>query len=69
MTKQQHRTAALTWAVVYPLITGLMAVLDPILNEMPMPFRTFVLSAIMVPMMNYVTMPMATRKLRQWLDG
>lgn len=65
---RKTRVALLTWAVVYPLITGLLMVLEPMLNGLPMPLRTLVLSAIMVPIMVYVAMPAATSQLSGWLN-
>lgn len=68
-TTPKARMAILTWAVVYPLITGLLAVLDPVLTGLPMPLRTLVLSAIMVPIMVYLAMPAATSRLSNWLNA
>jgi len=64
----KNRMALLTWAVVYPLITSLLAVLEPFLAGVPMPIRSFVLTLIMVPTMVYLIMPAATSKLRAWLN-
>ena len=65
---RQHKMAILTWIVVYPLITGLLALLNPILGEVPMPIQTLLLTGIMVPTMIYLIMPFATAKLHKWLD-
>ncbi len=69
MSARQHKLAALTWAVVYPLITVLLAVLEPLLDGVPMPLRTLMLSAIMVPAMVYVAMPWMSRRFAGWLGG
>ncbi len=65
----RHKMALLTWAVVYPMITLLLAVLEPALGTMPMPLRTLLLSALMVPAMVYVVLPFATARLNGWLSG
>ena len=62
-----HRRALLTWAVVYPLITVLLTLLDPVLTGLPIYLRTLLLTAMLVPVMVYVAMPLATRALGSWL--
>ena len=62
-----HKLAFLTWAVVYPLITGLLLVLEPMLDGLPVYLRTLLLTAILVPVMVYLAMPFATRRLASWL--
>jgi len=68
MTTRKHKTAILTWAVVYPLITTLLAVLEPLLGSLPMPLRTLILTVIMVPVMVYLAMPLASRLAGRWMD-
>lgn len=65
----KNKMAVLTWLVVYPLITTLLAVLEPLLSGMPMPLRSFVLTIIMVPAMVYLIMPTVTSKLSAWLNS
>ena len=67
MRPNRHRMALLTWAIVYPLITVLVATLDPVVGALPMPLRTLVLTAIMVPVMVYLAMPAATGRFATWL--
>lgn len=64
----KHRMALITWLVVYPMITALLAVLEPVLSNAPMPLRTLILSLIMVPAMVYGVMPFATARLARWLN-
>lgn len=69
MTKpSKHKMALITWLVVYPMITVLLAALEPVLSDVAMPLRTLVLSLIMVPAMVYGAMPFATARLRWWLS-
>ena len=67
MTPNRHKLALLTWVVVFPMITGLLAVLEPLVGSLPIALRALVLTAIMVPAMIYVAMPFATARLRHWL--
>jgi antibiotic biosynthesis monooxygenase (ABM) superfamily enzyme len=46
-----------TWFGVYPLLTALAILLEPVLDEQSIFIRTFVMSAIMVPLMVIVIMP------------
>lgn len=63
----RHRMALLTWAVVYPLVTTLLMALEPLVGGLPVPVRTLLLSAILVPVMVYLAMPAATSRFRDWL--
>lgn len=67
MIPDRHRMALLTWLVVYPLITVLIALLEPLLGALPLPLRTLVLTGIMVPAMVYVAMPFAMARFAAWL--
>lgn len=64
----EHKLALLTWAVIYPLITGLLLVLEPMLGGVPVYLRTLLLTAILVPLMVYVAMPFAKRRFAGWLE-
>ena len=68
-TPKRHKLALLTWAVVYPLITGLLVVLEPWLTGLALPLRTLLLTAILVPAMVYLAMPLATARLEGWLSS
>ncbi|WP_299397012.1 hypothetical protein [Pelagibius sp.] len=61
MNNARARGAFLTWAAIWPLITGLLLVGDPLLAALPLPLRTLVLTAILVPLMSFVVMPRLTR--------
>lgn len=68
MMARQHKMAFLTWAIVYPLITGLLVLLEPFLSPVPLPIRTLILTMMMVPTLVYVAMPFATRLFGWWLE-
>ena len=67
----RDRTALLTWAVVYPLVTTLLAALEPLFTalELALPLRTLALTLIMVPLLVYLGMPWATRIAAGWLSS
>ncbi|WP_063753340.1 hypothetical protein [Streptomyces sp. NRRL S-87] len=52
-----HRRALLTWLAVYPVITAVLAVLGPALAGLPLPLRSLVLTALVVPAVVYVVLP------------
>lgn len=64
---KRYKTALLTWVGVFPTITILLYILSPPLASLPLVLRTFVLSAIMVPLLAYVVMPPLNRWARPWL--
>ena len=57
----KQKQVVLVWLAVYPIITILVWVLDPILAGLSLPLRTLLLSALMVPIMVYGAMPMIHR--------
>lgn len=60
-----YRLAILTWLAIWPSITLLLLAGEPLLGTLPLPLRTFVLTAILVPFMSFVAMPRLTR----WVDN
>jgi uncharacterized protein len=67
----KHRIALVTWLGLYPLVTALGLLLSPVLNALPMntlPFlQPMLLTAIAVPIMEYVLMPILTKTCRHFL--
>jgi len=55
----RNQTALLTWAFAYPLITSLLLILEPLVRDLALPLRTFILTALMVPIMVYWALPAA----------
>lgn len=62
------RTTLITWLVVYPMITGLLALLEPFVTSWPMPLRTLLLTALMVPLMVLWAMPLANARFKAFLN-
>lgn len=64
----RHKMVLLTWAGIYPTITLVLWFLLPTLLEyLPLPLMTLVVTGIVVPLMSYVVMPMMVRVFRPWL--
>lgn len=56
------RLVTLTWLGVYPVLTIIALALDPLLASRPLWLQTFLMSAIMVPIMVIGVMP----ALKRW---
>lgn len=64
----RYKMVLVTWLAIFPLITGLLALLGPVfLNQLPLVLRTLILTAVLIPLMTYVIMPRMTRLFAQWL--
>ena len=55
------KMAGLSWMVMYPLVTLLIAATAPILQDEPIYIRTLVASIVMVPAMTWVIQPRLAR--------
>jgi antibiotic biosynthesis monooxygenase (ABM) superfamily enzyme len=62
-----YKMALVTWITIFPLITGLVVALGPLLNGVALVPRLAITTGIAVPVMTWVLMPRVTRALRQWL--
>lgn len=65
---QQHKRAFLVWLAICPLITALFFFFGDWLLLLPLPLRTLVLTAVAVPTVFYVIMPVYARIFRKWLE-
>jgi len=61
------KMALVSWAVSFPLIVLLTALLGPVLAPLPQVAKVAVVSAVMVVAMTWVVMPNVTRLLATWL--
>ena len=64
----KFRQTLVTWVVVYPVVTGLAVLLDPLVGSWPTPHRTLVLSGTLVPIMVCWAMPVANRRFHGFLN-
>jgi len=59
--------ALLTWITIFPLITLVVILLEPLLEELTRVPRLAITTAVTVPIMTWLVMPRITRLLRRWL--
>ena len=57
----KHRQALTVWLCIYPTITLVMWAFGEPLAALPLPLRTLVLTAFLVPTLIYVLVPFANR--------
>jgi uncharacterized protein len=62
-----YKMALVTWVTIFPLITVVVLVLDPLLVRLDVVPRLAVTTAVTVPIMTWLVMPRVTRLLRGWL--
>ncbi len=62
----RYKMVAITWLAIYPLITAVFFFGDP-LQRMPLGIRTLVVTAIIVPAMLYLVLPLMTPLFARWL--
>jgi antibiotic biosynthesis monooxygenase (ABM) superfamily enzyme len=63
----KYKTAIMIWVVIYPTINMIMLVLGNSLNTLALPLRTLIMTVILVPLMVYVLLPIATKIFNKWL--
>ena len=61
------KMALVTWATIFPLITGVVVATAPLLGGLPLVVRLAVTTGVTVPLMTWVVMPRVTRLLHRWL--
>jgi uncharacterized protein len=62
-----YKMALLTWITIFPLITAIVAVTGPLLEDLPLVLRLGITTAFTVPVMTWIVMPRVTWLLRRWL--
>lgn len=63
----RYKQAIVSWLALYPVLTALVFVMRPIVGELPLPLQTFVMTAILIPLMTWVLVPFVQRLLGGWL--
>ena len=58
----------ITWLGLYPTVTLLTVVLEPLLRLMVLPLRTLLVTAIAVTVVRFVTFPQLSRLFAGWLE-
>jgi len=62
-----YKMALLTWITIFPLISALVAITGPLLEDLSLVPRLAITTAITVSLMTWVVMSRVTRLLRRWL--
>ncbi len=55
--KIKLKMALKIWVIIYPSITLFLAVFGPLLSELPLYVRTFILTACLVPFIVFIGLP------------
>lgn len=61
------RMAVVTWTALFPLVSLLLTLLQPVLQRVPFLLGTLLVTGLVTLLMTYVVMPRLTRLLRRWL--
>jgi uncharacterized protein len=61
------KTTVLIWLGIYPALTVVLWLVGPMMQGWPLPMRTFVMTAVLVPLMVYVLLPLLNRWLAPWM--
>ena len=62
------RMAVVVWLAIFPLVTIVLGLMPPSLAEAPVVIRSFVLTAVVVPIAVILVVPRLTRLLGGWLN-
>jgi antibiotic biosynthesis monooxygenase (ABM) superfamily enzyme len=65
----RYKLALLTWAAAFPLMTALTMLLGWLLNALPLPGRTLLMTGLLIGLLTYVIMPRLTRLCAAWLSS
>lgn len=64
---KKWKVALLIWLFIYPTITGLFALLGPMMVSWPPYCRTLLLTLILVPLMVFVALPFIHKSFSRWI--
>lgn len=65
---KKWKMAIIAWIAIYPTVTIIFALFGEYLAQIkPMPLRTLLITAIVVPIMIFFLMPPMQKILRNWL--
>ncbi|MEM8722294.1 MAG: hypothetical protein AAGE84_23880 [Cyanobacteria bacterium P01_G01_bin.39] len=65
----RYKLFLLTWLAIYPLITVILHYFGRYLSLLPLPWRTLLLTGVVVYLMTYWVMPMLIKLFRNWLNS
>lgn len=61
------KTAVLIWVAIYPSITLLSMLFGTQLQRLALPLRTLIMTAVLVPLMVFVLLPLLNKLFKPWL--
>lgn len=64
---KKYKITIVSWLALYPTVTLIFLVLGDVLSNVPLLARTFIVTAIVMPLMSYVLMPRFTKWFSFWL--
>jgi antibiotic biosynthesis monooxygenase (ABM) superfamily enzyme len=59
--------AIMVWLAIYPTITLVSFLIGDIIKSWPLPFKTLLMTGILVPLMVFVLLPLLRKLLGDWL--
>jgi antibiotic biosynthesis monooxygenase (ABM) superfamily enzyme len=59
--------AIMVWLAIYPTITLVSFLIGDIIKSWPLPFKTLLMTGILVPLMVFVLLPLLRKFLGEWL--
>ncbi len=60
--------AVMVWLAIYPTITFVSYLIGDVIKEWPLPFKTLLMTGILVPTMVFVLLPILRKLLTNWLN-
>lgn len=64
---KKWKTALVIWIAIYPALTLLITLFGEYLILLPLPLRTLVMTAVLVPLLVFVLVPALHKVLGGWL--
>ncbi|MBM7504681.1 hypothetical protein ACFPER_16635 [Agromyces aurantiacus] len=65
----RYKLALLTWLGIFPLITVILAIAGPLIQDLHVIVRSLILTACVVPLMTWLVMPFLTWAAATWLNA
>lgn len=65
----KHKRVFIIWLGIYPLNTLQLYLLGDVLVKFPLPLRSLMLTAIAVPVLAYIILPILHKIFEKWLNN
>jgi len=65
--RPKWKFAIMVWLAIYPTITLVSFLIGDIIKSWPLPFKTLLMTGILVPLMVFVLLPLLRKFLGEWL--